>query len=236
MTCEERERLGDERLNHRPEYRDAYHELDDDELESLTLEQERAYMVDPDAEDAWQDAMRTKQAEHFVSCTAPECVKTARLWREHDDLSGFIRAAESGTNKDMEDELRAIYDDLCHDILDSYSQACYLSFTEKKPYTIYYNGQEKRVFASHEAHRDADRHVTGLGEVDMSDVDPQDITVACDIYKTVKNGILNTTTGETLTRGDFFDSCDYEPDIDYGHTMQRRLEDALGLSPWSGNR
>ena len=88
--CSIFEGLIDEQLNHKPQYKDEYYEMDDDEQDYLSDEDTRSMMVDPAGEDQWDESMHVKKGDHLKNCKDPGCVEICNTWRSESSLSKYV--------------------------------------------------------------------------------------------------------------------------------------------------
>lgn len=95
MTCPELDRLDNMEINHETEYTEAFYDLSDEEKDSLTYEQEQAYIQDKDAEDRHTDKIRTLKGQHFLTCSDENCQRIKGVWANHPELADYVKESKN---------------------------------------------------------------------------------------------------------------------------------------------
>jgi len=83
--CDEYTKRENAHIFHSPEYTDAFDDLSEEARESMTDAEIRKYMVDPEAEDRFEEAWTSWQNEHLAHCTNKAC-RGLYLRRKEDGL------------------------------------------------------------------------------------------------------------------------------------------------------
>jgi len=90
IDCIIANKLGDENLYHKVEYKDEYYELSDDKVDRLTYEEERSFIKNPIEEDKWEENFRIRMGEHIKNCSNDHCKEVLEAWKNEESLRRFV--------------------------------------------------------------------------------------------------------------------------------------------------